>query len=186
MTGGIVPLSTTLASDSIFRVFESDDKADALLHGHSYTAHPIGCQVALESVRQMQTMEKQDEWGWAKDSDWSGCLSNQSSATKPEVWSIWPWSLLHWISNQTQLVAGTWALGSVLAIHMNAADGLGYKSNAALKLQRALLNGDKEAMWNVHSRVLGNVLYIMGSQKSRKDDVAEISSMIRRALTRLG
>lgn len=69
---------------------------------------------------------------------------------------------------------------------MNAADGLGYKSNAALKLQRALLNGDKEAMWNVHSRVLGNVLYIMGSQKSRKDDVAEISSMIRRALTRLG
>ncbi|KAI0898877.1 bifunctional dethiobiotin synthetase/adenosylmethionine-8-amino-7-oxononanoate aminotransferase [Annulohypoxylon nitens] len=183
LTGGIVPLSTTLASDSIFRVFESDDKADALLHGHSYTAHPIGCQVALESVRQMQMMEKQDEWGWAKDSAWSGYLSDQSSATKPEVWSIWPWSLLHWISNQTQLVAGTWALGSVLAIHMNAADGLGYKSNAALKLQRALLNGDKEAMWNVHSRVLGNVLYIMGSQKSRKDDVAEISSMIRRALT---
>ncbi|KAI1452775.1 bifunctional dethiobiotin synthetase/adenosylmethionine-8-amino-7-oxononanoate aminotransferase [Annulohypoxylon moriforme] len=183
LTGGLVPLSTTLASDSIFRIFESDDKADALLHGHSYTAHPIGCQVALESVRQMQTMEKQDEWGWAKESDWSGSLSNQSSATKSGVWSIWPWSLLDWISNHTKLVAGTWALGSVLAIHMSAADGLGYKSNAALNLQRALLDGDKEAMWNVHSRVLGNVLYIMGSQKSTKDDVVEISSMIRRALT---
>ncbi|KAI0888244.1 bifunctional dethiobiotin synthetase/adenosylmethionine-8-amino-7-oxononanoate aminotransferase [Annulohypoxylon maeteangense] len=183
LTGGLVPLSTTLASDSIFKIFESDDKADALLHGHSYTAHPIGCQVALESVRQMQAMEKQDEWGWAKDSEWSGSLSNQSSATKSEVWSIWPWDLLDWISNQTQLVAGTWALGSILAIHMSAADGLGYKSNAALKLQRVLLEGDKEAAWNVHSRVLGNVLYLMGSQKSTKDDIAGISSMIRRALT---
>ncbi|KAI2468628.1 bifunctional dethiobiotin synthetase/adenosylmethionine-8-amino-7-oxononanoate aminotransferase [Annulohypoxylon bovei var. microspora] len=183
LTGGLVPLSTTLASESIFRVFESEDKADALLHGHSYTAHPIGCQVALESVRQMQTMEKQGEWGWAKDSDWSGSLSNQSSATKPEVWSIWPWDLLNWISNETQLVAGTWALGSVLAIHMSAADGLGYKSTATLKLQRALLDGDKEGMWNVHSRVLGNVLYIMGSQKSTRDDIKEIAGMIQRALT---
>ncbi|KAI0836281.1 bifunctional dethiobiotin synthetase/adenosylmethionine-8-amino-7-oxononanoate aminotransferase [Hypoxylon sp. FL0890] len=183
LTGGLVPLSTTLASESIFKAFESDDKADALLHGHSYTAHAIGCQVGLESVRQMQSMEKRGEWDWAKDVDWSGSPKSPSNAAKPEVWSIWPWDLLKCISNQTQLVAGTWALGSILAIHMNAADGLGYKSTAALSLQRALLDGNKEEMWNIHSRVLGNVLYIMGSQKTTKDDISEIASRIQRALT---
>ncbi|KAI1374431.1 bifunctional dethiobiotin synthetase/adenosylmethionine-8-amino-7-oxononanoate aminotransferase [Hypoxylon crocopeplum] len=182
LTGGLVPLSTTLASESIFKAFESDDKADALLHGHSYTAHPIGCQVAVESVRQMQAMERGGEWDWTKHSDWSGSLSGQPSETKPKLWSIWSWSLLDWISSQTQLVAGTWALGSVLSIHMNAADGLGYKSNAALKLQTALLEGDRKAMWNIHSRVLGNVLYIMGSQKTTKDDVVEIARLIQAAL----
>ncbi|OTA98657.1 hypothetical protein M426DRAFT_104409 [Hypoxylon sp. CI-4A] len=183
LTGGLVPLSTTLASESIFEVFRSDDKADALLHGHSYTAHAVGCQVALESVRQMQSMEKRGEWDWAKENRWSGSLSGQSSATKPEVWSIWPWDLVNSISNETQLVAGTWALGSILSIHMNAADGLGYKSTAALKLQSALLDGDKEKMWNVHSRTLGNVLYIMGGQKTTKDDIQEIAGLIRSALS---
>ncbi|KAI2617756.1 PLP-dependent transferase [Hypoxylon sp. NC1633] len=183
LTGGLVPLSTTLASKSIFKAFESDDKADALLHGHSYTAHPIGCQVALESVQQMQAMEKRGEWDWAKDIEWSGSLSGQSGATKASVWSIWSWGLLNWISNQTELIAGTWSFGSILAIHMNAADGLGYKSTAALELQRALLDGDREAMWNIHSRVLGNVLYIMGSQKTTKDDVVEIARLIQDALT---
>ncbi|KAI1472644.1 PLP-dependent transferase [Daldinia caldariorum] len=183
LTGGLVPLSTTLASESIFHAFESDDKADALLHGHSYTAHAIGCQVAVESLRQMQTMEKQGEWDWAKSSDWSGRLVGQADAISPEVWSIWPWDLLDWISNQHELIAGTWALGSVLAIHMNAADGLGYKSDAALKLQSALLEGDRTTMWNIHSRVLGNVLYLMGGQKTSKDDITEIASVIKHALT---
>ncbi|KAI1101762.1 PLP-dependent transferase [Jackrogersella minutella] len=182
LTGGLVPLSATLASNTIFEAFESDDKADALLHGHSYTAHPVGCQVAVESVRQMQAMEKRDEWGWAKDSDWSGSLGGQPAATKPELWSIWPWDLLNLISNQTPIIAGTWALGTVLAIHMSAGDGAGYKSNAAKILQRKLHEGNREQLWNVHSRVLGNVLYIMGSQKTTKDDIEEISSMIERAL----
>ncbi|KAL7622330.1 hypothetical protein AAE478_007834 [Parahypoxylon ruwenzoriense] len=184
LTGGLVPLSTTLASESIFKAFESDDKADALLHGHSYTAHPIGCQVACESLRQMQSMERRGEWDWAKSDAWTGSLGGQSGTSEPRVWSIWSWDLLDWISNQTQLVAGTWALGGILSIHMNAADGLGYKSNAALKLQSALREGDSERTWNIHSRVLGNVLYIMGSQKTSKDDVTEIASLVQRALSR--
>jgi dethiobiotin synthetase/adenosylmethionine--8-amino-7-oxononanoate aminotransferase len=35
LTGGLVPLCTTLASDSIYNSFLSSDKSDALLHGHS-------------------------------------------------------------------------------------------------------------------------------------------------------
>ena len=51
LTGGMVPMSVTLASSSIFETFSrSEQKADALLHGHSYTAHPIGCEVAKEAL----------------------------------------------------------------------------------------------------------------------------------------
>ena len=42
LTGGLVPLCTTLASDSIYNAFLSSEKRDALLHGHSYTAHAVG------------------------------------------------------------------------------------------------------------------------------------------------
>ena len=39
----------TVAKSSIFNAFASD-KEDALLHGHSYTAHPVECQVAIKSI----------------------------------------------------------------------------------------------------------------------------------------
>jgi adenosylmethionine-8-amino-7-oxononanoate aminotransferase len=45
LTAGMVPLAVTLARDEVFHAFDGDSKAQALLHGHSYTAHPLGCQV---------------------------------------------------------------------------------------------------------------------------------------------
>jgi bifunctional dethiobiotin synthetase / adenosylmethionine---8-amino-7-oxononanoate aminotransferase len=50
LTAGAVPMSVTLASEDVFKAFEGDSKAQALLHGHSYTAHPVGCQVATYDV----------------------------------------------------------------------------------------------------------------------------------------
>ncbi|KAI5866169.1 hypothetical protein GGS23DRAFT_555818 [Durotheca rogersii] len=188
LTGGLVPLSATLASESVFAAFGGSEKADALLHGHSYTAHPVGCHVAVESLRQMRDMEARGEWDWAKrggdQTSSLGGLSLSPSPGEERVWSIWPEDLPDWISHQTRLVAGTWALGSVLAIHMDAPDGLGYKSNAALNLQRTLRDGGDGGAWNVHSRVLGNVLYLMGSQKTTQEDIAEIANLVRRAFSR--
>lgn len=37
LTGGTVPLGVTLATEDIFESFLDDGKANALLHGHSYT-----------------------------------------------------------------------------------------------------------------------------------------------------
>ena len=54
LTGGLLPLAVTTASTSIFNTFLSPSKADALLHGHSYTAHPIGCAVANKSLTEMK------------------------------------------------------------------------------------------------------------------------------------
>ncbi|KAI1079911.1 PLP-dependent transferase [Whalleya microplaca] len=183
LTGGLVPLCTTLASESVFDAFASDDKADALLHGHSYTAHALGCQVALEATRQLRAMDAGGEWDWAKHHQgWSSGSGAAGQQQPDDVWSIWPRDLVHWISEQTAQVAGVWALGSILAIHMSAPDGVGYKSNAAVRLQERLYAGSKEREWNVHSRVLGNVLYIMGSQKTTRDDVVKIADLVQQAV----
>ncbi|RYP11203.1 hypothetical protein DL764_000159 [Monosporascus ibericus] len=205
LTGGVVPLCATLASESVFRAFASDDKTDALLHGHSYTAHPVGCQVALESLRQLRALDEGGRWDWAKarksnvhaSDDGSTTLSTQSgihkdSKYRPVVqdapWSIWSAEFVELVSRQAG-VAGVWALGSVLSIHMDAGGGgAGYKSTAAVRIRDSLRRGardDRENTWNVHSRVLGNVLYIMGSQKSMQEDIREIEELVRERLKSL-
>ncbi len=50
LTGGLFPLSATLASQELFDAFLSNDRSHALFHGHSFTANPIGCAVALASL----------------------------------------------------------------------------------------------------------------------------------------
>ncbi|KAK2008349.1 dethiobiotin synthase [Colletotrichum eremochloae] len=195
LTGGLVPLCTTTASDSIFRAFESDEKSDALLHGHSYTAHPVGCQVALKSLQELQRMDEAGEWDWAKTGGWAAAPvasdtrasqsgSSSSGSTVP-VWSVWSHSFVDWVSRQTGRVDGVWALGSVLAIHMRDSEGVGYSSTAAADVQSGLLRGEDGpggARWNVHSRVLGNVLYVMTSQTTRQEDVQRLETLLRRVL----
>ncbi|KAI1124051.1 bifunctional dethiobiotin synthetase/adenosylmethionine-8-amino-7-oxononanoate aminotransferase [Nemania abortiva] len=184
LTGGLIPLCITLASECIFDAFASEEKSDALLHGHSYTAHAVGCQVAVESLTQLRLMEKTGDWNWAKSNGWiRGGNEEQAGleGSQPEVWSIWPLSLVKWISLQSNSVAGAWALGSVLAIHLHAADGSGYTSTAAEGLRKRLLMGPNDRQggsWNVHSRVLGNVLYIMGNQRTTAFEVGEISELL--------
>jgi bifunctional dethiobiotin synthetase / adenosylmethionine---8-amino-7-oxononanoate aminotransferase len=50
LTGGMVPLAVTLASADVFNCFLGSTKIQALLHGHSYTAHAIGCAAAEYSL----------------------------------------------------------------------------------------------------------------------------------------
>lgn len=52
LTGGTVPLAITLSNEDVFRAFDGSSKKDALLHGHSYTAHTVGCAAAVESMRE--------------------------------------------------------------------------------------------------------------------------------------
>lgn len=50
LTGGLYPLSATLVTEQLFESFVSTDRARAFFHGHSFTANPIGCAVALASI----------------------------------------------------------------------------------------------------------------------------------------
>ena len=46
--GGFLPLAATLISPGIVEALGSDDPAEALFHGHSYTAHAIACAVGAK------------------------------------------------------------------------------------------------------------------------------------------
>jgi dethiobiotin synthetase/adenosylmethionine--8-amino-7-oxononanoate aminotransferase len=50
LTGGMVPLAVTMTSADVFNCFLGSTKMQALLHGHSYTAHAIGCAAAEYSL----------------------------------------------------------------------------------------------------------------------------------------
>lgn len=50
LTGGFLPLGATACKDFIYEAFLSGDPAKAFLHGHSYTANPLGCSAALASL----------------------------------------------------------------------------------------------------------------------------------------
>ena len=50
ITGGILPLAVTIASNDLFDSFLGNDFTTALAHGHSYTANPVSCAAALASL----------------------------------------------------------------------------------------------------------------------------------------
>lgn len=52
LTGGILPLAATLATDKIYEVFLGPyEKFQTFYHGHTYTGNPIGCAAALANLR---------------------------------------------------------------------------------------------------------------------------------------
>jgi adenosylmethionine-8-amino-7-oxononanoate aminotransferase len=50
LTGGLFPLAVTLTTESVYEAFLSSERARAFFHGHTHTAHPIGCAVARASL----------------------------------------------------------------------------------------------------------------------------------------
>jgi adenosylmethionine-8-amino-7-oxononanoate aminotransferase len=60
LTGGVMPLGLTVATQAIYDVFDSNDKMKALLHGHSFTGNPLSCSAALASISLFKTQEIRD------------------------------------------------------------------------------------------------------------------------------
>lgn len=50
LTGGVLPLGLTVATEKIYEAFLAPEKTKALLHGHSYTANPLACAVACANL----------------------------------------------------------------------------------------------------------------------------------------
>lgn len=119
LTGGLIPLAVTLASNDIFDSFSSPEKSDALLHGHSYTAHAVGCQVAVTSVNEMMDMEKRGHWAGFKTA-WP------SASGQENIWSHWSADLLKDLS-RAESVESVFAIGSVFSITLRDQAGQGGK-----------------------------------------------------------
>lgn len=172
LTGGMVPMSVTLASSCIFDTFnKSDSKVDALLHGHSYTAHPIGCAVAVETLRAIEELKSSTGWKQSQ-SEWK--LQKES-----RVWSFWSKSAVEKLT-ELENVHHAMAIGCVLKVALKDMSGKGgYTSTASVDLLKKLRFGESAKQghpsvptqkeeegklpYNIHARPLGNVIYLMSS-----------------------
>ncbi|KAI9001549.1 onanonoxo-7-onima-8-eninoihtemlysoneda [Trametes punicea] len=165
LTGGLVPLAVTLASDSVYRAFLSDSKVDALLHGHSYTAYPVGCEVANETLDIIDKLATSAPWREAREK-WK--VPEPEKVSQAAVWSFWDPGFVNAVSHMDH-VAEVMALGTVLSIKIKD-DSAGYQSHSA----RALLESIRTALqsdtlspapggspFGIHYRTLGNVAYFM-------------------------
>ena len=194
LTGGLLPLAITTASESIFKTFVSERKQDALLHGHSYTAHAVGCAVANKSLKEMRKMSDRGNWNlyqqqWTSETDNKLQLDHGKSynSVSPHPYSFFSPAFLASLSKHA-LVSSCWALGTVAAVTVNSSGSSspsGYASNAAQSLANSLLYPSEGAMregMGMHCRVLGDVLYVMTSLTTKPETVREIEKTMLSAL----
>lgn len=50
ITGGYLPLSTVLTTDTVYQAFYDDRTVNGFLHSHSYTGNPLACSAALATL----------------------------------------------------------------------------------------------------------------------------------------
>ncbi|KAH9305032.1 hypothetical protein KI387_009436 [Taxus chinensis] len=139
LTGGIVPLAATLATESIFEAFEGKSKLFALLHGHSYSGHAIGCAAAIKAIQ------------WFKDAEMNLNICTDGSRLQ-ELWDSKLVAKISALSSVKRVIA----LGTICALELQADESnTGYGSLLASSLVQKLRDD------GVYMRPLGNVIYLM-------------------------
>ncbi len=61
LTAGYLPMGATVTTPAVYQAFLSEDRGKTFFHGHSYTANPLACAVALASLdlfREEGTLER--------------------------------------------------------------------------------------------------------------------------------
>lgn len=79
LTGGVLPLGLTVATEDIYEAFLSKDKLKALLHGHSFTGNALSCAAANASLDIFETPETWEsiEFIEKKHIEFAGSLSHE-------------------------------------------------------------------------------------------------------------
>ena len=139
LTGGVLPLSATVASEAIFRAFDGETKVEALLHGHSYSGHPLGCAVSAAALDMYRDPAVNPNYVAADD----------------RLRELWDAEAVAALSEDPR-VARAVALGTVCAVELEAGGAGGYSSGAAREVTDRL-----RAEAGVYARPLGNVVYLM-------------------------
>ncbi|KAJ0592034.1 putative dethiobiotin synthase, Adenosylmethionine--8-amino-7-oxononanoate transaminase [Helianthus annuus] len=139
MTGGMIPLAATLATNDVFESFVGDSKLNALLHGHSYSAHAVGCATACNSIK------------WFKDSQTNPNLVPGQNLLR----ELWDAELVRKISFHPA-VQRVVSLGTLFALELKVEDNdAGYASLSGTSLLLKLRED------GIYMRPLGNVIYMM-------------------------
>jgi dethiobiotin synthetase/adenosylmethionine--8-amino-7-oxononanoate aminotransferase len=166
LTGGAVPLAATLASGAVFAAFQGGGIGRALLHGHSYSAHPAGCAAAAATAATVGDPDANP----ALCSPSNGTCRAGCRAACGRLVGLWDEGLLAALADHAG-VARVAAIGTVLAVHLVAGEA-GYGSTAAAAVAARLKAhglgggggggvGAAAAGGGVYARPLGDVVYLM-------------------------
>ncbi|OAD80011.1 hypothetical protein PHYBLDRAFT_15016 [Phycomyces blakesleeanus NRRL 1555(-)] len=173
LTGGLLPLALTVTKESIYDVFLSKNKPDCLLHGHSYTAHPMGCAVAKESIESLDKMA-------SPTGAWAPFRKEWKDST---LWSMWSRETIDRLSHMKQ-VESVMSLGSVLAVELKDDLNAGYGSMTSQNIVQDLRNGQFTEGINLFVRPLGNIVYLMTSQITTQENVRQCERLFLECLER--
>ncbi|KAG7381887.1 hypothetical protein PHYPSEUDO_005503 [Phytophthora pseudosyringae] len=156
LTGGVVPMAATLASEEVFNTFYADSKGEALLHGHSFTAYPMGCAAAVTALDMYQI------------------VNDATAPTKDATRAYWDVDALTELSTRPY-IERTFAIGTVACVEL-ASENAGYASTEAAELIQVLRQN------GVYARSLGNVVYMMCSPLTTQEDCNKYLATITREI----
>ena len=158
LTGGYLPLGATIASDRVYEAFLSSDRTRTFFHGHSFTANPLACAVAIASLdlfHETRALEKVAAiQGWLR----RGLDPLRGLPIVGDVRVIGGVGILELVTNKVTKDGGGYL------------DDIGPRLTAAF-LERGLL-----------LRPLGNVLYIMPPYVITEQETAWITDQIAEVL----
>ncbi|HSZ71059.1 MAG TPA: aminotransferase class III-fold pyridoxal phosphate-dependent enzyme, partial [Cytophagaceae bacterium] len=148
LTGGTMPFGVTLANPKVVSAFDVPDLHKVLYHGHSYTANPLACAVALASMKLLQEASCIEQ------------IDRLSFAQKVFAEQL----------RERYALKRVDQLGTLISLELNIEPG--YLSSIRDELYDFFLQN------NVLLRPLGNIIYILPPYCIGKEDLERIHKLI--------
>ena len=96
LTGGTLPLSAVLTTESVYAAFYDDAAARGFLHSHSYTGNPLACRAALATLdlfEQLDTLRANRELARALDEAFLPLTRHPRVRHARRTGMIWAWDI---------------------------------------------------------------------------------------------
>ena len=96
LTGGTLPLSAVLTTDTVYDAFYGDEMARGFLHSHSYTGNPLACRAALatlELFEQTDVLARNAELAQTLDQAFAPLTRHPSVRNARRLGMIWAWDI---------------------------------------------------------------------------------------------
>lgn len=149
ITSGTLPLAVTMCREDLYQEFISPDHSRTFFHGHTFTANPIACAVALASL----DLTLSDESRRARDR-----IAEGHARCVDALW-------------ECEGVRDARCLGTILACDVVTDTG-GYTSMMAHDIREFFLEQ------GVLLRPLGNVIYFMPPYSFTEDELTQVYTAI--------
>jgi len=157
LTGGVLPLAATMATEEIFQAFLSEDRTRTFFHGHTFTANPIACAAAVASLKIL------------KEEDTPAKLTQNANHIMETLIPL----------RDQAHVADVRQLGGIVAMELQSQDR-GYLSSLGDRMRDAIEDYD------VLLRPSGNVLYAVPPSCTTSEEAQHIGQVMSQIALSLG